>query len=333
MHTFTITPTGNTGVDFEHKSFAGTPFANQVLRSVSVNVVSPLNYLQIDNLKYGLGSQGVLSINDVSLTEGNSGSQNLVFTVTHAGTSAAFTVNYATANNSAASGSDYTNTSGMLSFAGTNNETETFSVPISGDMVVELNETFFVNLSSISNPAVTLQDGQGVGTITNNDAASISINDVSMDEGNSGTTNFSFTATLNQAVNTAVSVDFTTANGSASAVTDYTANSGLVIFAGTVGETKPITVIVNGETDFEPDETFFINLVNVQAGGRNVTILDNQGQGTIQNDDPDPVPEIAVEGNGNPIIDGAHPWSPRPIKPISGLSVLVRLRSNILLQF
>lgn len=305
MHTFTITPTGDTGSDFEHKSFAATPFANQVLRSVSVNIVSPLNYIQIDNLKYGLGTAGLLSINDVSIMEGNAGTQILTFTVTHTGTSPAFTVNYATANNSATAGSDYTSTSGMLSFSGTNNETKTVAVTIQGDMLVELDETFLVNLSSISNSSVTLQDGQGIGTIQNNDAASISISDVSLSEGNSGTSNFTFTATLNQAVNTAISVDFSTANGTASAGTDYTANSGLISFAGTAGEMKTIIISVNGDTDFEPNETFFVNLANVLAGGRNVTISDNQGLGTIQNDDPNPVPEIAVEGNGNPIADGA----------------------------
>src|SRR5690606_10325861 len=82
-------------------------------------------------------------------------------------------------------------------------------------------------------------------------------------------------------------------------------NSGLISFAGTAGEMKTIIISVNGDTDFEPNETFFVNLANVLAGGRNVTIADNQGLGTIQNDDPDPVPEIAVEGNGNPITDGA----------------------------
>lgn len=304
-HTFTVTPTGNTGADFQHKTFTGTPLANQVLRSFSVTNVSPINYVQIDNLKYGLGSQGALSINDVTITEGNSGTQNLNFTVTHTGTSVPFTVNYNTANNSAANGTDFASASGVLSFAGTAGETKMVTVVINGDQMVELDETFFVNLSNISSDGVTMQDGQGIGTITNNDAATISINDVSIVEGNSGTTNFTFSATLSHAVNTPVSVNFATANGTASSGTDYATSSGTVTFNGTAGETKTITITVNGDTDFEPDETFFVNLSTVQAGGRNVTISDNQGQGTIQNDDAPPEPEMVVEGSGNLVADGA----------------------------
>lgn len=300
-HTFTITPTGDTGTDFDNITFSGTPLANEVLRSVAVNIASPLNYIQIDNLKFGLGSQGVLSVSDVSQAE----SSNITFNVTHTGTSSAFTVNYATANNSAAAGSDFTTTSGTLNFSGANNQTLTVTVPVSNDMEVELDENFLLNLSSISNTAVTLQDGQGVGTITNNDAATISINNVSLDEGNSGTTTFSFTATLSHAVNTSVLVDFATAPGTATAGTDYTTANGTVTFNGTAGEMKPIAISVIGETNYEADETFVVNLSNVQAGGRSVTISTGMGTGTIQNDDPLPEPEMNVFGSGNPVLDGA----------------------------
>ncbi len=304
-HTFLITPTNDTGTGFEHKSFAGTPLANQVLRSLSVSIASPLNYIQIDNLKYGLGSQGRLSINDVSLTEGNSGSQNLMFTVTHAGTSSPFTVNYATADNSANSGSDYTNTSGSLSFNGTDGEPKTIIVPVLGDAVVELDEIFNVNLSNISHAGVTLVDGQGVGTIINNDAATVSINNINMNEGNSGTTNFTFNATLSHAVNSTVMVDFNTSPGTATAGTDYTPNNGTLTFSGTAGEIETITISVIGDTNYEADETFNAALSNLQANGRNVSISTSTGVATILNDDPLPVPEMDVYGNGNPINDNA----------------------------
>ncbi len=309
-HTLTITPTGDTGADFDHKSFAGTPLANEVLRSLTITPASPINYFQIDNLKYGLGSQGMLSINDATLTEGNSGAQNLQFTVTHTGSSGAFTVNYATANNSALSGSDYTATSGTLSFNGTNGETQTITVPVLGDATVELNEIFDVNLSSISSPAVTLVDGQGTGTITNDDAAVISINFVSLNEGDAGTKSFNFAVTLNEAVNTALTVDFATDPNTATAGTDYLSGNGTLTFNGTAGETKAASVLVNGDTDYEGDETFFVNLSNVQANGRNVTLSSVPGQGVILNDDPLPVPEMNVFGNNNPIDDNATTTSP-----------------------
>ncbi|HKS28088.1 MAG TPA: cadherin-like domain-containing protein [Pyrinomonadaceae bacterium] len=122
----------------------------------------------------------------------------------------------------------------------------------------------------------TLNGGQIV-SIT----AGIGIGDVTVTEGNSGTTNAVFTVTLSQASNVNVSVDFATANGTATtADNDYQPQSGTLTFIP--GETsKNITVAVNGDTKNEPNETFFVNLTNAQNGN----IGDNQGQGNITNDD------------------------------------------------
>jgi Calx-beta domain-containing protein/pre-peptidase len=115
---------------------------------------------------------GSVSINDVTITEGNAGTQIATFTVSRTGGTAAFAVNFATANNSALSGSDYVANSGTLSFASGVN-TQTISVTINGDKTVEPNETFFVNLSAPTNGA-TISDGQGQATITNDDTAASS---------------------------------------------------------------------------------------------------------------------------------------------------------------
>jgi urease beta subunit len=107
-------------------------------------------------------------------------------------------------------------------------------------------------------------------------------------EGNAGTKDLTFTVTLNAAVDSPVSVDFSTADGTATTADgDYSAASGTLNFAGTAGETKTITVTVNGDQKVEPNETLLVNLANVTAGGRSVTIADNQGVGTITNDDQD----------------------------------------------
>jgi hypothetical protein len=110
---------------------------------------------------------------------------------------------------------------------------------------------------------------------------SLSINDVSVAEGNSGTTNLIFTVTLSAASNLTVSVNYATANGTATlADNDYQAASGTLTF--NPGDlTKTITVSVNGDQKFEPDETVFVNLTTAV----NAAISDNQGVGTILNDD------------------------------------------------
>jgi hypothetical protein len=109
---------------------------------------------------------------------------------------------------------------------------------------------------------------------------SLTINDVSIMEGDSGTTIAVFTVTLSATSNLTVTVNYATANGTANARTDYTATNSTLTF--NPGETtKTISVSVNGDQSFEPDETFFLNL----SGAINATITDNQGLGTILNDD------------------------------------------------
>ena len=129
---------------------------------------------------------------------------------------------------------------------------------------------------------MTISDAQGVGTITNDDAASYSIDDVPGRD-RRGTTTFTFTVTLDEAVAGGSSVDYTTTDGSATiADSDYVSASGTLNFAGTAGETQTIDVTVNGDTTLETDETFTVDLSNPTNA---VTISDAQGQGTIENDD------------------------------------------------
>ena len=96
--------------------------------------------------------------------------QGATFTVTRSGGTAAFDVNYATSNGTATvADGDYVAASNTLHF-GANQNTQTISVTINGDTKVEANETFNVGLSNATNGA-TISDGQGVGTITNDDGA------------------------------------------------------------------------------------------------------------------------------------------------------------------
>jgi len=108
-----------------------------------------------------------ISIADASVVEGNVGTTNMIFAVTLAVPSAqTITVNYATSDGSAIAGSDYVATNGVLTFPpGATNGT--ISVAVIGDILVETNETFFVNLSNPVNGV--LGRAQAVGTIINDD--------------------------------------------------------------------------------------------------------------------------------------------------------------------
>jgi hypothetical protein len=111
-------------------------------------------------------------------------------------------------------------------------------------------------------------------------AAKISINDVTVNEGNAGTTPATFKVTLDQAVGVEVKVDYATANGTATAGSDYVAKAGTVTFAPN-DTSEDVTVLVNGDTVNEDDETFLVNLTQPTGA----LIADGQGVGTIIDDE------------------------------------------------
>jgi probable HAF family extracellular repeat protein len=223
------------------------------------------------------GTTPAISINDVSVTEGNTGTRTASFTVylSEASTDTV-TVNFATANGNATAGSDYQSAVGTLTFdAG--QTTRTINVVINGDRAGEPNETFIVNLSAPTN--AVFNDSQAIGTILD-DEPRITISDVARNEGNSGTTSFVFTVTLSAAYDAPVTVNFGTANGTAKSGEDYNAASGMVTFAP--GQTtRTITIGVKGDRKREASETFFVNLF----GASGALVLDSPGLGMILDDD------------------------------------------------
>ena len=228
-----------------------------------------------------------MSINDTSVTEGNSGTASLNFTVTLSAPAPAggVTFDIATADGSATiANNDYQakNLPGQTIAAG--NSSYSFSVLVNGDTTVESSETVLVNVTNVLN--ATIADGQGIGAITNDDSASLptlSISNVTDSEGNSGIKGFSFSVTLSApAPAGGVTFDIATADGTALAgAGDYVAKAltGQSIAAGNT--TYTFEVLVIGDATNEPAETFVVNVTNVT----NATIADGQGQGTINNDD------------------------------------------------
>ncbi|HEV7609807.1 MAG TPA: Calx-beta domain-containing protein [Steroidobacteraceae bacterium] len=262
-----------------------------------------------------------LGIDDVSVNEGNAGIATATFTVSLSAASAsAVTVNYTTADATATAGSDYAAANGTLTFAA-GQTTKTVAVSVNGDATVEPNETFVVNLSAAA--GATIADAQGQGTIVNDDIApppplpTLSVNDVSVNEGNAGTSAASFTVTLSAAAASAVTVSYATADGTAAAATDYASANGTLTFAA--GETtKTVAVTVNGDATVEASETFVLNL-SAPAGA---TLADAQGQGTIANDDVAAPPPPAGGGKGGGALD---PW----LLALLGLAVSRALTSRL----
>ena len=219
------------------------------------------------------------SIADASALEGNSGSNafNFVVTLAPAATNTV-TVNYTTASGSATSGSDFTATSGTIAFApGITHQA--VSVYVLSDTTEEADETFTVTLSNPTN--ATLARATATGTILNDDITlRLSVNDVAVYEGNSGTTSATFTISLNAASAATVTVQAATANISAVAGVDYLATNTTVTFSP--GQlTKTLTVLVVGNTNQQLTRTFALNLSSPSGA----IVQNAQGIGTILDDD------------------------------------------------
>ena len=219
----------------------------------------------------------------------------MTFTVTRTGANATpITVNYATADDSALAGSDFAPTSGTLTFAPSASvtETQTITVILANDSTYESVEQFLVNLSGAS--GATIADGQGLATITNDDAAPvISVGDIVVSE-EAGTA--TFTVTLTGPTALPISVDYATTDGTAVSTgsatpgtPDYTATSGTLNFGPSSSATQTLTVTVSLANDLvvEGTEQFVLNLSNPSNGA---TIADSQGIATVT--DSDTLPDI-----------------------------------------
>lgn len=243
--------------------------------------------------------QPTLSINDVTVVE-DSGTATITVTLNQALTSAV-TVDYATADNTASSGSDYQSKTGTLTF-NPGDTTQTIHITLTDSDITELDETFLVNLSSPQSDAFqpTLADSQAVVTIQDDDPTLLSINDISVDE-NAGIA--LVTVSLDQAALREFSVDYSTADGTASSGSDYQFSTGTLTFnPGDTTQTIEIPLI--DSTLGEADETFLVNLLNLQAAGLDVNLTDSQGEVTIRDDDRSSlsVQDLSVDENAGTVL-------------------------------
>lgn len=265
-----------------------------------VNLANAGNATLLEDQAYGILKDNdeplpEISVHNSSALEGDDGSGEMVFTVQlNEATDQVVTVDYATLDGSAASSTDYSAVGGTLIF----NPGETIkrvSVSLVGDLAEETDESFALNLSNATNASISV--AQASGTIVNDDTPpTISINNVGTVEGNSGTTELTFTVSLSHAGADTITVDYASADGSASGM-DYVSTYGNLTFLP--GQTtSSISVAVVGDTDFESDEWFFLDLSNAVGA----TIIESQGQATISNDDTLELPNSPPVAQGDSAV-------------------------------
>ena len=221
----------------------------------------------------------VLSVADAGASEDASGIPLAVTLDTASGRTV--TVNYATANVTAAAGADYTAASGTLTFpAGTT--ARTITVPITDDALDEADEVFRVTLSAPVHATVDANGKAASATITDDDTTPwVRVADATVSEGTEEQT-IRFAVTLDPASGRKVTVQYATADGTATSGTDYTAARGTLTFpAGTTVRTIAVPV-TDDALDEADDEQFMVTLsaavhATVAAGGT--------ATGTIRDDD------------------------------------------------
>ncbi|WP_076069495.1 Calx-beta domain-containing protein [Sphingomonas montana] len=228
---------------------------------------------------------GTFSIADASVAEGNAGITQMTFTVTRADSSTgAVDLSYAIALDGSADAADLDAAAGTVRFED-GQTSQTVTIAVNGDLLVEGDETFGITLSTTATGA-TIADGSAVGTILNDDvpgpAGTLSVADAAAFEGASGITALTFTVTRDGGSSGAASASYMVMLNGTASTDDLAAQtlSGTVEFAD--GATSATIIVqVAGDAQFEGDETFGVTL-SAPVGA---ALGDASAVGTIRNDD------------------------------------------------
>ncbi len=244
----------------------------------------------------------VLTIADVSANEDDG---NITVTVSlDKNVAGGFTVDVSTTDGTATTAdNDYTAiASQTLTFVGNANETQTFTVSPTVDAKVEADETITVSLSNLDNTGfvVDITDDATI-TFTNDDAAAITVENVSGNEDDGAIT---LTVTLDNPVEGGFTVDVSTTDGTATTSdNDYTAITNQTLtFVGNGSETQNFTVTPTADINPETDENLTVSFTNLANTGLTVDITD-EATVTIINDDEADLSITNVVDNASPDIN------------------------------
>jgi hypothetical protein len=196
----------------------------------------------------------------------------------------------------ATSGEDYTAIEIPVTFSG-DELVKTVEIPITRDNIVELDETFELTLQPVTNATIgTL--GTTTVTISNDDQATISINDVARAEGDgAGYTNFIFTVSLSQPVD--IPIRFTPKTTFSDTTELFVSFWNRNAFGPDSPLTHTISVTTAKDSTVELDEQFLVTLGFLETFGRSITFADNVGVGTMLNDD-----QAVITLTGGDVIEG-----------------------------
>ncbi len=314
VHTFTIQNTGDGALSIGDVSISGTnagdfsitssPAASVAAggsttfdvtfdpndtgtRSATVSIVNG----DADENPYDFAIQGTGDADPapgaitLPITAGNANETDGTITVTaerNGGSSGEVSVYYQTVDDGATAGSDYTAANGTLTWADGNADDQTVDIAITDDSDAESDEAFRIELSSPTGGATIDNDTETITILANdtvNGVIGLSVASVTVNE-NAGT--LTLTVQRTGGSNDAVSVDYATADATATAGGDYVSASGTLDWADGNADDKTIDITITDDSDTEGNEAFTLALSNITGGAvygtqsATVTISDDE---------------------------------------------------------
>ncbi len=254
--------------------------------TISDNDVSPVGSVAFSASGYSVAEDG----SSIQVTVNRSG-----------GSAGAVSIDYATANGTATAGSDYQPANGVLSWADGEGGAKSFGVTVTDDSDDEANETVSLSLSNPVGGVVLGSPSAATLTINDNDGSPIGSVAFSAGAYSVAEDGSSVQITVNRSGGSggAVSIDYATANGTATAGSDYQAANGVLSWADGEGGAKSFGVTVTDDSNDEANETVSLSLSNpvggVALGSPSAATL------TINDNDtttPPPPPPVAESGGG-----------------------------------
>ncbi|HEX6624958.1 MAG TPA: Calx-beta domain-containing protein, partial [Pyrinomonadaceae bacterium] len=283
---------------------SGSPTAAGTFSNITVTAGNGVAPAATQTFSLNILSGGTLQFGTNALSVSEDGASATVTVTRNGGSAGAAAVNFSASNGTASgSGVDFTLVSGTLGFA-EGETSKTFAVQITNDDVNERDETLNLFLSSVTGSASLGSPSNAVLTITNDDPLpTISIDDVVVNESDTGVRPAVFTVSRAGLIDRPVSFTASPADGTARANEDYAPFTFTFQIAP---NTQSTTVIVNiaGDTITEPDENFVLNI----SAPINATIVDAQGAGEVKdNESPNtpPTVQFAAWNFNAPEADGA----------------------------
>ena len=309
------TSDGTATADADYRPAAGTLTfePGEVAKTVEVSVIDDAIYEQAEWFGLALTNagnarlprspgRGTIQDDDAFLTiagsSGGEGSGALEFVVEATGLSAGdapVTVDYATEDRTATAGTDYEPVSGTLTLTA-ERATQVVAVPLVDDAVDEPDETLSMVLANVAN--ATIRTAAAVGVIEDDDPVpELGISGGSASEGET----MGFVVTLSGSTARTVTVDYATADGSATAGADYASVSGTLTVAPGQSSATASVDIVDDEA-YELDETFVVRL----SSPVNAVVVTGEATGTILDDDEEPA-AVAVRPENPMLCVGGAP--------------------------